>query len=223
MTYHWEQTANKFLRSWLGAGHTLSRRCLFSRDSGVALPIDSLLDTWKVEKCRLQQSYNTSTDPFVKSIEPKVRSGRVWTADKALDNAKRDLECEALRGMIQPHFRAGIGFGDWAKPWERMSDKERNEAVISRVKENIEKETQSQYGLLEMQSLWATWREAVIAMDLSWNNMFQFGDSLIGFALVLKLLHHLSLSGTLTPSSGSSGASSPAQQKRISLMLMIGN
>ena len=104
-----------------------------------------------------------------------------------------------------------------------MSDKERNEAVIGRVKENIEKQTQSQYGLLEMQSRWAAWREAVIAMDLSWNNMFQFGDSLIGFALVLKLLHHLSLSGTLTPSSGSSGASSPAQQKRISLMLMIGN
>ena len=65
--YRWEQTTNKFLRSWLGAGHTLSRRCLFSRDSGVALPIDSLLDTWKVEKCRLQQSYNTSTDPFVTS------------------------------------------------------------------------------------------------------------------------------------------------------------
>ena len=36
------------------------------------------------------------------------------------------LECEALRGMTQPHFRAGIGFGDWAKPWERMSDKEKN-------------------------------------------------------------------------------------------------
>ena len=33
----------------------------------------------------------------------------------------------------------------------------------------------------------------------------------------------LSLSGTLTPSRGSSGVSSPAQQKRISLMLMIGN
>ena len=64
-----------------------------------------------------------------------------------------------------------------------MPDKERNEAIIGRVKENIENETQSQYGLLEMQSRWAAWRGVVIAMDLSWNNMFQFGDSLIGFAL----------------------------------------
>ncbi|MCP3680945.1 MAG: hypothetical protein GY782_12100, partial [Gammaproteobacteria bacterium] len=63
---------------------------------------------------------------------------------------------------------------------------EDQEAVIGRVnieKYNIEKETQSELGLLEMQSGWATWREEVIAMDLSWNNMFQFGDSLIGFAL----------------------------------------
>ena len=179
----WEQTTNKFLRSWLGAGHTLSRRCLFSRDSCVALPIDSILDTWKVEKCRLQQSYNTSNDDFVSSIEPKVRSGRVWTTEKALDDAKRDLECEAMQGMTQPHFRAGIGFGDWDKPWERMSEKEKNEAVIGRVEGNIEKDTQSQYGLLEMQSSWATWRGAVIAMDLSWSNMFKVGDSLLGFAL----------------------------------------
>ena len=101
---------NKGVRSWLGAGHTLSRLCLFSSDSGVALPIDSLMDTWKVEKCRLQQSYNTTPDVVVKSIQPKVRS------EKALIDAKRDLECEAVRGMIQPHSRAGIGFGQWTKP-----------------------------------------------------------------------------------------------------------
>ena len=36
-----------------------------------------------------------------------------------------------------------------------MSDKEKNKAVIGRVKETIEKETQSQYGLLEMKGRWA--------------------------------------------------------------------
>ena len=48
-----------------------------------------------------------------------------------------------------------------------MSDKEKNKAVIGRVKENIDKETQSQYGILEMQSRWVAWREAVIAKDIS--------------------------------------------------------
>jgi hypothetical protein len=179
----WEQTTNKFLRSWLGAGHTLSSLCLFSNDSGVALPIDSILDTWKVEKCRLQQSYNTTPDTFVRSIEPKVRSGRLWSAEDTLRNAQRDLECEAMRGMTQPHFRAGIGFGEWVKPWERLSKKEKEDAVIGRVKKNIEQERESQYGTLEMQSRWVAWRDEVLAMDLSWNNMFKFGDSLLGFAL----------------------------------------
>ena len=107
-------------------------------------PIRSFLvvvqNTWKVEKCRLQQSYNTTPDTFVKSIAPKVRSGRVWSAEDSLRSAERDLECEAMRGMIQPHFRAGIGFGEWVKPWERLSKKEKEEAVMSRVKTNIEQE-----------------------------------------------------------------------------------
>ena len=179
----WEQKTNKFLRSWLGAGHTLSRLCLFSNDSGVALPIDSLLDTWKIEKCRLQQSYNTTPDTFVRSIEPKVRSGSVWSAQTTLNNARRDLECEAMRGMTQPHLRAGIGYGEWTKPWERMSDREKQVAVIDRVKENINQERQCQYGTLEMQCRWANWNEEVLSMNLTWNNMFKLGDTLVGFAL----------------------------------------
>ena len=179
----WEQKTNKFLRSWLGAGHTLSRLCLFSKDSGVALPIDSLLDTWKIEKCRLQQSFNTTPDAFVRSIEPKVRSGTLWSAQTTLSNARRDLECEAMRGMTQPHFRAGIGFGDWVKPWERMSEREKQIAVIGRVKENINQERHCQYGTLDMQCRWANWNEEVLPMNLSWNNMFNLGETLVGFAL----------------------------------------
>ena len=42
---------------------------------------------------------------------------------------------------------------------------------------------ESKYCTLEVQSRWVAWREAVIAMDLSWNRLSKFGDSLIGFAL----------------------------------------
>ena len=74
----------------MGAGHTLSRLCLSSRDSPIALPIDSLEDTWKVEKCRLQQSYKYSPDEFIRSVAPKVRSGKVWNAEKVLEEAERE-------------------------------------------------------------------------------------------------------------------------------------
>ena len=55
--------------------------------------------------------------------------------------------------------------------------------IIGRIKKNIELEKESEYGTLEMQSRWVAWQELVIAMDLSWNKMFKFGDALIGFAL----------------------------------------
>ena len=71
----WEQNTNKFLRKWLGVGHTLSRLCLFNRESCVALPINSLQDTWMVEKCRLQQSYNHSSDKSLKALKPMVAAG----------------------------------------------------------------------------------------------------------------------------------------------------
>ena len=179
----WEQKTNKYLRGWLGAGHTLSRVCLFSQDSGVALPIDSILDTWRVEKCRLQQSYNTSPDEFIRAVHPVVRSGQVWNAESTLRDAERDLVCEAVRGMIPPHARAGIGFGEWRKPWERLSEKERQRAVIERVGTNIEHERQVEYGSLEMQTRWVTWRDEVLALDMSWNNMFKMGESMVSFVL----------------------------------------
>ena len=179
----WEQKVNRFLRSWLGAGHTLSRICLFSRDSPVALPIDSLVDTWKVEKCRLQQNYKYSPDEFIRSVAPKVRSGRVWNAEEVLENAERDLVCESMLGMVQPGKRAGIGFGEWKKPWEKMTFGERREAAIERVQENLQKERVVEYGSLELQSGWARWREDVLSLDLSWNSLFKMGDSMVGFIL----------------------------------------
>ena len=98
----------------------LSNICLFSQTSSVALPIGSLSDTWKLEKCRLQQSYQQFFDDMIRAIQPQVRSGRVWRPDKELDCAERDLVCEEVRGMVQPYSRAGIGFGEWKKPWKKM-------------------------------------------------------------------------------------------------------
>lgn len=54
-----EQHINKYLRKWLGCGHTVSRLCIFNKQSPVSLPIDGIVDVWKVEKVRLQQSYNS--------------------------------------------------------------------------------------------------------------------------------------------------------------------
>ena len=134
-------------------GNTLSSTCLFSHSSSVALPIDSLTDTWKLEKCRLLHSYQTSQDDLIRAVQPQVQSGRAWKAVIELHEAERDLVCEAVRGMVQPQGRAGIGFAEWKKPWEKMSEREKQREVLHRVKENIRKGPKKiEVGSLGMQS-----------------------------------------------------------------------
>ena len=129
------------------------------------------------------QSYNTSGDKLIQAIKPVVAAGRKLKPAEELHAAERDLECEAARGMIQPHHRAGIGFGEWKKPWERMSQKEKESETIARVRKNIDHDSAVGLGTFEMQSRWAAWREEVIAMDMSWHRLFEMGDSMVGFIL----------------------------------------
>ena len=62
------------------------------------------------------------------SVALKVRSGRVWNAEKVLKEAERDLVGESMLGMLQPGNRAAVGFGDWKRPWEREGPQWRNDA-----------------------------------------------------------------------------------------------
>ena len=64
-----------------------------------------------------------------------------------------------------------------------MSQKERNKAVIAKAKSNISAENTVMMGSLEVQSRWCNWSESVLRMDLSWQRMFQYGESLLGFCL----------------------------------------
>jgi hypothetical protein len=51
--------------------------------------------------------------------------------------------------MVQPARRAGIGFGEWKKPWEKMSPRERKKAVIERIGENFQGQRVVEYGSLK--------------------------------------------------------------------------
>ena len=179
----WEQTVNSFLRKWLGAGHSLSRLCLFNKETSVCLPLDSLLDVWKVEKCRLQQALLASEDEVVVAVHPLIRSGRKWKVEKELAEAESDVRCESVRGMIPPHPRAGIGFGDWGRPWEKLGEKEKRAAVVDRVKKKLNQEKTVGCLDLEVQGLWLAWREEVVPMDFRWKSMFEMGERMVGFIL----------------------------------------
>ena len=64
-----------------------------------------------------------------------------------------------------------------------LSETERNRAVIERVQQRITDVRNVENGMLERQGMWASWRQHVLATDLSWHSMFKMGDSMIGFML----------------------------------------
>jgi hypothetical protein len=83
--------------------------------------------------------------------------------------------------MVQPAKRAGIGFGVWKKPWEKMSQRERKKAVIERIGEILQGQRVFEYGSPEMQNGLSRWREDVLTLDMSWNSSFNMGDSMVRF------------------------------------------
>ena len=89
-------------------------------------------------------------------------SSIVWRVETELEDAKRDLVCESVRGMMQHQGMAGIGLGTEETLGEFGSAGE-----MGRVKENIEREREVQVGSLEKQSMWGEWRELVMKTHIS--------------------------------------------------------
>ena len=85
--------------------------------------------------------------------------------------------CESVRVIVQPRVRAGIGFGDWKKSWENISEEVKRGKVNVRVKENIVREREVQVGSLERQSRWGEWMELVLKTEMSWHTLFNYEDS----------------------------------------------
>ena len=62
-------------------------------------------------------------------------SSIVWRVETELEDAKRDLVCESVRGMMQHQGRAGIGLGT-----EETLGEVGSAGEMGRVKKNIERE-----------------------------------------------------------------------------------
>ena len=104
-----EKLISKHLRWWLCLPPGLSTVALYSTSAKLKLPLKSLVEEFKVGKCRTVVSMDESRDPIVQGVQPDVRTGSKWKASVEVADAKYDINIDNLRGSSTIGLH-GFGF-----------------------------------------------------------------------------------------------------------------
>ena len=102
-----EQKISCLLRKWLKLHHSTTNICLYSSISPCPLPIKSLTSVLKAAKVSGHLLLRESSDEFVSSCNPTLKSG-FWNVAEAVFTAESRLEFQKLLGYHQTN-RAGFG------------------------------------------------------------------------------------------------------------------
>lgn len=104
-----ERKISSYLRRWLGLPRSLSSSALYGTSNILQLPISGLNEEFMVSRTREALQYRESRDPKVASAGIQVRTGRKWSAGKALVVAESWLRQKELVGPIATGC-ASIGY-----------------------------------------------------------------------------------------------------------------
>ncbi|XP_069133240.1 uncharacterized protein [Argopecten irradians] len=135
-----ERRISKHLRRWLGVPQCFSSTGLYSRTSKLQLPLTSLVEEFKTGKARLVMTLKDSRDEKVRQAGVEVRTGRRWSASKAVSEAESRLRHKDIVGTVCIG-RQGLGRGQTTR-WkevnvtERKYQVQRDQATRRRGKEN---------------------------------------------------------------------------------------
>ncbi len=113
-----ERKFNKHLRRWLGIPPSFTSLGLYIRSGQLQLPLSSVVEEFKVAKCRLSLTYRDSRDQLTREAGVRTRSGRKWAASTAINQAECSLRtkdiignpCTGRQGLGMAHFQ------QWSSP-----------------------------------------------------------------------------------------------------------
>jgi len=81
---------------------------LYSRSAKDQLPISSIVDEFKAGKVRFHMILRDLPDQVIREVQPEVKSGPKWTAERAVTEAETSLRTKDIVGAVQSD-RAGLG------------------------------------------------------------------------------------------------------------------
>ncbi|RXN28661.1 reverse transcriptase [Labeo rohita] len=102
-----ERKINKYLRRWLGIPPSFTSVGLYIRSGQLQLPLSSVVEEFKVAKCRVIMTYRDSQDEQVRQAGILTRSGRKWAAASSVAQAETmgKAGSKDRRAMIQEEVR----------------------------------------------------------------------------------------------------------------------
>lgn len=94
----------------------------------IQLAITSIAEKYELGKARAVMMLGYSKEQSIRENPPKVRTGRKWTAEKAVNRMIRKLKHADIVGATQ-EARAGLWLHNF-RPFCKSSIKEMKEAVV---------------------------------------------------------------------------------------------
>nr|XP_033488803.1 uncharacterized protein LOC117260806 [Epinephelus lanceolatus] len=161
-----ERKTNKHIRRWLGIPPSFSSVGLYNLSGQLQLPLSSVVEEYKVAKCRVVLSLRDSNDDLVKQAGVTTRSGSKWATNATVEQAVCSLK---LRDIIcnQCVHRQGLGsvhFQSWGDANARTRRDMVQGEVHSREEEKriaraVEQGSQGAWTKWDLPKRKVTWRE----------------------------------------------------------------
>ncbi|XP_078322870.1 uncharacterized protein LOC144622162 [Crassostrea virginica] len=150
-----------------------------SRTSQLQMPLSSVVEEFKIEKCRLVMTLRDSKDKKVSEAGVQIRTGRKWSASASVSQAESML---TLRDIIGNTCigRQGLGI-DHFQQWEKSEVKERRDMVLQEVRKGEEDQRRSKAVQLGQQGAWTKWD--LPSRKVTWAELWRLEPIRISFML----------------------------------------
>ena len=174
-----ERKINTYLRRWLGIPPSFTSVGLYIRSGQLQLPLSSLVEEFRVAKCRAAMTFRDSRDIKVREAGVKTRSGRKWEASASLAQAEGNLKLKDIIGAACTG-RQGLGMTHFQR-WGKSNSTERRTLVQAEIRDLEEERRKARAVELASQGAWTRWD--LPKRNLTWADLWRLEPFRISFLL----------------------------------------
>ena len=166
-----ERSINRNLRKYLGVPPRFTAVGLYSRTTELQLPISSVVEEFKVSKCRLigLMTISDSRDSKVREAGIQTGTGRKWFVDSTVLDAESMLVLKDIIGNTCSG-RQRLGMAHFQQ-WSKASEEERRKMEQREVRMSEEEHRKAKAVDLSKQGAWTKWN--LPETKVSWTELWR--------------------------------------------------